>query len=97
MKLVFSPAAEADLVEIALYIAADDIERAQSFVGELEAACAVLVEHPFAGVARPELGDGVRSKPYHRYVIYYRVEDESVRIERFLHGARDSGAAMQDN
>lgn len=97
MKIVFSPAAESDLVEIGLYIAADDIERARSFIDELEAACAILADHPFAGIARPELGEGLRSKPHRRYVIYYSVLDECVRIERFLHGARDPGATLQDN
>ena len=92
MKLIFSPAAEADLVDIAIYIAADDPERALSFVDELEAACGILINHPRAGAARPDLGDDVRSKPYRRYIVYYRVLDDVVRIERFLHGARDPGA-----
>lgn len=92
MQLLFSPAAGADLTNIALYIAADDAERAVEFVGKLEAACGILTEHPLAGVARPEIGDDLRSKPYGRYVIYYRVLPGSVRIERFLHGARDPGA-----
>jgi toxin ParE1/3/4 len=91
MNLLFSPAAEADLEDIALYIAADDPVRALGFVEELEAACAILAEHPRAGMARPEVGAGLRSKPYRRYVIYYRVAEEAVRIERILHGARDPG------
>jgi toxin ParE1/3/4 len=92
MRLQFSPAAQADLLDIALYIAADDPARALRFVDELEAACDVLVDHPFAGVARPEIGEELRSKPYRRYMIYYRVLGDVVRIERFLHGARDPGA-----
>ena len=91
MKLLFSPAAEADLVDIALYIAADDPQRALEFVKELEEACAILIDYPQAGVARPEVGEGLRSKPYRRYIIYYRALENVVRIERFLHAARDPG------
>lgn len=91
MRLVFAPAAKADLREIAAYIAEDNPDRAKSFVAELRKACAILIDHPFVGMARPEVGDGLRSKPHGRYVIYYRVIDDVVRIERFLHGARDVG------
>lgn len=91
MNLLFSPAAEADLIDIAVYIAADDPVRALTFVEELEAACNILVDHPLAGVARPEIGESLRSRPYRRYIIYYRVTDSAIRIERILHGARDPG------
>lgn len=91
MKLLFSPAAKADLIDIAVYIAADDPVRALSFIEELEAACDILVDHPHAGPSRPEIADGLRSKPYRRYLIYYRTAENTVRIERILHGARDPG------
>ena len=89
MILQFSPAAEADLAEIALFIAVDDPERALTFVDELQGACTVLLDYPLVGVARPELGHGLRSKPYRRYMIYYRVLEGVVRVERCLHGSRD--------
>lgn len=91
MNLLLSPAAKADLEDIALYIAADNPTGALEFIEELEAACATLGDHPRSGVARPELADGLRSKPYRRYVINYRVLESAVLIERFLHGARDPG------
>lgn len=58
MNVAFSPAAETDLVDIALYIAQDNPKRALSFVDELEAKCAVLGEAP--GIARrgPNLAKG---------------------------------------
>ncbi|WP_010338283.1 type II toxin-antitoxin system RelE/ParE family toxin [Sphingobium yanoikuyae] len=89
MILQFSPAAEADLVDIAMFIAADDANRALTFVDELQSACDILVDYPLAGVARPELCENLRSKPYRRYMIYYRIVGDAVRIERFLHGSRD--------
>lgn len=89
MILQFSPAAEADLIDIALFIATGDPDRALTFIDELQAACSILLDYPLVGVARPDLGDNLRSKPYRRYMIYYRLVGDVVRIERFLHGSRD--------
>jgi len=41
------------------------------------------------GVRREELGEGLRAMPFERYMIYYTQLDETVRIERVLHGSRD--------
>jgi toxin ParE1/3/4 len=88
-RLEFSPEAEADLSDIATYIARDNPGRAHSFVGELEGRCSDLLGFPQSGQARPELGPGLRSKPHGRDIIFYTPDAETVRIERILHGARD--------
>ncbi|MGC3984974.1 MAG: type II toxin-antitoxin system RelE/ParE family toxin [Pseudorhodoferax sp.] len=91
MPLVFSPAAAADLEEIGDFIAQDNPLRAISFLQELRVRCARLARSPGIGTARPELGDGVRSMPHGRYLIFYRAQDAMLRVERVLHGARDIG------
>jgi toxin ParE1/3/4 len=88
-RLSFSPEAVADLADIGAYIAKDDPKRARSFVDELEARCARLIEYPETGRARPELASDLRSKPHGHYVIFYTPGAEVVRVERILHGARD--------
>ncbi len=55
MKLIFSPAAQDDLLEIATYIGQDNPNRALSFVDELETRCAALANAPGIGTKRPEL------------------------------------------
>ena len=94
MRLEFSPAADADLVEIASLIARDNVPRAVSFIDELEAPCAKLLDYSLSGVARSELRAGLRSKPHASYVIFYSVLENVIRIERILHGARDIGAIV---
>lgn len=94
MRLEFSPAADADLVEIASFIARDNVPRAITFIDELEAACARLVDNPHSGVARSDLRAGLRSKPHGSYVIFYGVLEKVIRIERILHGARDIGSIL---
>ena len=89
MKVVFSPAAKADLLEIALYIAQDNSVPALSFVDELEVKCLKLGQAAGIGMARPELGEGIRMLPHERYLIFYREQGAMLRIERVMHGARD--------
>ncbi|HRF06610.1 type II toxin-antitoxin system RelE/ParE family toxin [Accumulibacter sp.] len=48
------------------------------------------------GAPRPELGDGVRVLPHRRYLIFYRSDENVVRIARVLHSARDVGTAFQE-
>ena len=88
-RVDFSPAAEADLIDIALYIAQDNPARAATFTEALQAACLKLGDGPGIGRARPELGDGIRMLPSGNYLVFYRVQRVSVRIERILHRARD--------
>jgi toxin ParE1/3/4 len=88
-RLEFSPEAEADLLEIAAFIADGDPERARSFVDELHERCMALIAWPDTGRARPELAPDLRSKPHGRYAIFYTPFEQAVRIERILHGSRD--------
>ena len=91
MKVTFSPAAEEDLLNVAVFIAQDNRARALTFVDELESKCDALGRAPGIGTPRPELGDGVRMLPHGRYLIFYREANKGLRIERIIHGARDIG------
>lgn len=92
MQLQFSPAAQDDLEAIADYIAQDSPANAVWFIDQLRVQCQRLVKAPMAYVARPELGEGLRSCAHGRYVIFFRPQATVVRIERILHGARDMPA-----
>lgn len=89
MKLGISPLAEHDLENIADWIARDNPVRAVSFTEELYRQCLLIAESPALYRERPELGAGVRSCVYGRYVLLFRALDTEVRIERVVHGARD--------
>ncbi|SDM65103.1 type II toxin-antitoxin system RelE/ParE family toxin [Maricaulis salignorans] len=88
MKLVFSDRAVADLEEIGDYVALDNPLRAMSFIAELRSACARLSAFPEAAPLRPELGEGLRGQPHGQYLIFYRIADGVMRIERILQGNR---------
>jgi toxin ParE1/3/4 len=87
-RLVFSPRAEADLEEIGDYIARDNSARAVTFLDELREHCSAIVNAPQLYALREELGAGIRIAVHGRYLILFRADEESVRIERIVHGAR---------
>ncbi|HEY0311601.1 MAG TPA: type II toxin-antitoxin system RelE/ParE family toxin [Allosphingosinicella sp.] len=93
-RVHFSPEAEADLVAIALHIAADDPERALAFVAELESRCLSLTRFPGRGRDRADLAANLRSLVHGRYIIFY-TPAATVRIERILHGSRDLDAEFR--
>ena len=81
--------AEADLIEIWLYIARDNIDRADALLDKLDERTQLLGKHPETGRRRDELMPGLRSLPEGEYVIFYRVTKVQVEIVRILHGRRD--------
>jgi toxin ParE1/3/4 len=91
MRVDFSAAAKEDLMDIAVHIAQNNPERAFSFVDELEAKCLAVGQTPDIGTTQPKLGNNVRMLPHGRYLIFYRQGENSIRIERVMHGARDIG------
>lgn len=89
-----SSRADADLTEIWLFIAKDNIEAADRVFSELENACVNLADHPGIGRGRPELGKDLRSYPEGSYLIFYRPSDVGIHVVRILHGARDIPATF---
>jgi toxin ParE1/3/4 len=90
MKVVLSRTAQADLREIAYYIARDNKVRAISFVQELQAKALDTGRIPRAFPLVPRYEHhGIRRRPFGAYLIFYRIEGNRVAIVRILHGARD--------
>lgn len=92
-RLLLSPLAEADMVEIGDFISDDNPARAQSLIRELQDFLKKVASTPFIGRPRDELRKGLRSIPFvgYSYTIYYRVlpRRSGIKVERVLHGARD--------
>lgn len=89
-RAILSPDAEADLIEIWLYIAERGSPRAADrFHDQLVARCERLALAPGVGRPRLEFGLSVRAYTFKTYVIVYRPSEQGVDIPRILHGARD--------
>jgi toxin ParE1/3/4 len=89
MRLELSPLAQADLENIADYIALDSPGNALRFIEGFQDQFRKIARAPLAYVARPELGHGIRSCAHGRYVIFFRPAADLIRIERVLHSAMD--------
>jgi plasmid stabilization system protein ParE len=62
-RILITPEASDDLVEIALYIESDSVEAADRTLDRLHATTQKLSEFPGMGPARDELALGLRSFP----------------------------------
>ena len=93
MKIILTPAAERDLAAIGDFIAQDNPERAESFIDELVEKCASIADFPkrFPLVDRYSRSE-VRRCLHGRYLIFYRVEPDLVRVLHILHSATDYDA-----
>ena len=89
-ELIHTDAAERDLTEIALRIAADDPGAAFRFVDDIRHHCGLLVRAPFMGRARHDVRADIRSFPHGSYVVYYTLREDidQIHILRIWHGRR---------
>jgi toxin ParE1/3/4 len=88
-RIVQSPAAEDDLLEIWVGLAEINVFAAQRLLDDLHDATQLLATQPLIGKARREFGAGIRSFPVRDYVLVYRPILDGVELVRVVHGARD--------
>lgn len=84
-------AAEADLDEIFLHIAAENLGAAERVIHRIEAAEERLGEFPELGRLRDDLSADARSWPVGDFLIIYELLPDAIVVIRILHGARDLG------
>jgi toxin ParE1/3/4 len=103
LHLDIRPSADADLAEIAEYIAKDNIEAAIRFLESARRSMEFLTHSPKAGAeymwSTNRRLRGVRKwsiDGFRQYLIFYRITTESIEIIRVVHGARDLPAVLAD-
>jgi toxin ParE1/3/4 len=84
----FSPQAEADPQEIALFIARDNPAAAIRFTEELRRRCRNAAAFPKAWPLRESFVPGIRVLVYRNHVALLTETSEAVVVERVLHAAR---------
>ena len=95
-RYLAKPAVDEDLVNQARWIALDNPEAAERFLDTAFKGFEFLARHPEAGpkarLKHPEL-EGVRfwvlPPPFNRWLVFYRLEPDTVIILRVLHAAQD--------
>jgi toxin ParE1/3/4 len=89
MRILRTPAAERDLIDIWTYIATDSPDAADRLLDAIADRIAQLLAHPRLGRLRPDIAADARFLPVGNYVVLYRLDGETIQIVRVVHGARD--------
>lgn len=97
MRLRLSPSVPSDLEEIAEYIAQDSPRHAVRMLRVLRARIKEIARQPQIYRLRPELGAEARLATVGNYVILFRIRQDSVRIERVVHGSRDLLPVLEES
>jgi toxin ParE1/3/4 len=90
-----TPLAEADLLEIASFIAEDNLDAAERFLDAAEATFTDLAAIPLMGrtiAFQSPHAQGMRVwrvRGFERYLIFYRPGERGIEVVRVLHAARD--------
>jgi toxin ParE1/3/4 len=88
-KIVFSPQALDDLAEVVRFIAQDDPLAAKRIGNELIDRVLILEKFPWLGSRYPKR-NAVRKLVSRPYVIFYRIDEKTERVDilRYWHPAR---------
>lgn len=102
MRLVRHPQVIQDIVEIADFIAQENLDASDRFIAATEETFAHLLKMPELGGVReftnPKLS-AVRMwrlKGFEKYLVFYQATTTEVTILRVLHGARDIEELFND-
>lgn len=81
--------AELDMLELWLHAARHDLSAAERLVAEIEDRCNLVAEFPYLGVSREDYEPGLRSFSIRRFIVFYRIIPEGIRLIRVIAGTRD--------
>lgn len=91
MRIVFDPAARADLDAIFSWIAKANERAAYEMMGRMEARIGLLATPGLENMGRPGLDQGTRELIEHPYIIVYEVFESrgEIVVWSIVHGAQD--------
>ncbi len=89
-----SSAAQADLEELAAFVAADSSPAAHRLILEIHDAIRRLVRFPGIGHRRRDTSDDIRLWRVRSTVIVYRPAEEGIDVLRVVSGWRDLGRLL---
>ena len=87
-RVVRSPRAAEDLIELWAHMAVDDLAAADRMLDAIEDEFAKLAANPRLGPTRPDIAKHVRLFPIRRYVTLYRALPDGIEVVRVVHGMR---------
>jgi toxin ParE1/3/4 len=95
-RLIVSPAARSDLLDIWDFISYENSRAADRIIKEITARFETLLAFPQSGGRRDELKEGLRSFGVERYIVFYFIIEDGIKIARVLHCAQDIESIFAD-
>ncbi|WP_373458393.1 type II toxin-antitoxin system RelE/ParE family toxin [Neorhizobium huautlense] len=89
MRFRLRPRARRDISEILAYLAARNPTAARAWREAIFRIFDLLDTNPQMGTAHDDVRRGLRMFPTGRYIVLYRLDDESIVVLRVIHAARD--------
>ena len=94
---IISPSASRDLDDIFDYFAEFSVDAGERFVDDFNKKCRNLAAFPHIGRAYTEMEPSLRGIPLSGYVIFYRVNENSIEIVRVVSGYRDLNSLFTES
>ena len=88
-RLYISAAARTDLINIWEFLAYLSERKADRTMKAIHKRFDTLLEFPEAGKRRDELKKGLHSFSVEKYIVFYFIVKDGIRIARVLHSAQD--------
>lgn len=88
-RILLTQDAEASRIAIWDYIALSSLTAADRWIDLIDEQRRLIATQPRTGIARPDLGLGVRSVPFRDYVIICRPIPDGIEVLLIVHGYRD--------
>ncbi len=93
-----TPLASRDIEAIADYLATQSsLDRAEQFLNGIDSTLQRIAQFPQIGRKRDELYPGLRSLPYEKYLIFYRLLNDDIEVLRVVSGYQDLTALFDDS
>jgi toxin ParE1/3/4 len=96
-RILRTERAEADLIEILVFLRSRNPKMADRFESDFEKKCQLLSEFPLMGRDRSDLSQRLRSSLVKPYVLLYRPIEDGIEIIRVIHGARDISSLFESS
>jgi toxin ParE1/3/4 len=97
-RVVYTPEAEAQLIDLYRYIAsAASPNTSRRFTDAIMEQCEKLSTFPNRGTARDDIRSGLRTLPFRRVVIAYAVDASDVTIVGIFYGGQDYESILDDS
>lgn len=86
-RLALTAEVQRDLLSIRDHVAGDNPSRAERYLDEWIARCALIADFPLAAPANPRNHKDWRAVPYGFYIIFYTVSERRARVRAIKHSA----------